>query len=100
MELRTYTDLLPLGSSMGTEAGKAPEAYREKLKCLAPGRVPEDSFLQDNTPEARQWHLPLSELSPTQSSNIILETPSTWFPWIAHLPKALPHPTFRCTILK
>ena len=65
--LKTYPDSLPLGFSTGAVAGRGTVAYREKLKCLASGPVPGDSFLPGKTPEARQWHCPLSGPSPTQS---------------------------------
>ena len=46
----------PLCCTHAATVGRAPVAYWEKLKCLASGQVPGDSFLQDKTPEDRQQH--------------------------------------------
>ena len=59
--------IFPLGFSTWTAAGRAPMAYGEKLKCLASGQVPRDSFLPGKISEGRQHHYPVSEPSPTQS---------------------------------
>ena len=59
MDLGLNIDSLPLGSSTRAAAGRAPLAYREKLKCLVSGQVPGNSFLPERTPEDRQRPLSL-----------------------------------------
>ncbi|KAF6109770.1 hypothetical protein HJG60_010973 [Phyllostomus discolor] len=83
---RTYVDSLPLGLSTGAAAGRAPVAYGEKLKCLASGQVPGDSFLSDKISEARQWHRPLPEPSSTQSHRAVTPYQRLHQPYSHRLP--------------
>ena len=83
--LRKYANPRTLGFSTRATGGRATVAYREWVKWLEVGQVP------NTPPKARQWHGPLSEPSPhtePQSSEEVA------LPW--RLPKAPPHTIYRC----
>ena len=89
--LGMYANLLTLGFSTSTTAGRAQVAYREKVKRLEAQWVLGDSFLLGKHLEARQQQCPPSSPPPTQSHKAV-----NWVapPW--RLPKALPHTIYRC----